>query len=412
MNKYNVKHLIMSNGERAKLLVDATGMPLYYPNLFITTQVRGSGKASGTENMFLQALKVLLMWQEQLNINLVSRFRNKEFLTEHEIISLRDHCAQPLRKSDTFHSKVIPLFMQSMPNVSNNTQYNRMTAISSYLSFLANAVNTRSENSEVRKQIEFMVNCITAHRPRQSSRYSLIDEDRALKPETANLIFEITQPDHPENPFNESVRLRNMIMLAILRFTGVRRSELLNIQVADINFQENILKIKRRPDSSEDNRKHQPNVKTSERTIPLNDVLIQRIHIYILNERRSYPAAKRHNYLFVAHQGPRTGQPLTIATFDKMFEILKIVTRDNSVSPHRFRHYWNFEFSKAIDDAHSRMSPEAEEQMRSYLMGWSPTSGQAANYNRRRIKQDAHQALREHQNKLKSLIEEGLNDQE
>jgi hypothetical protein len=57
------KSFVMGNGERACLLVDEHGMPLYYPNLFITTQIRNRSLSASTSLnsaghlcAFLQAL--------------------------------------------------------------------------------------------------------------------------------------------------------------------------------------------------------------------------------------------------------------------------------------------------------------------------------------------------------------------
>ncbi len=47
--KLIVKHISLLNGERYKLLVDAeSGIPLYYPSLYITTHVRGAGHSVST----------------------------------------------------------------------------------------------------------------------------------------------------------------------------------------------------------------------------------------------------------------------------------------------------------------------------------------------------------------------------
>ncbi len=46
---YSTKHIILSDGERDKLLVNAdTGIPLYYPTLYITSQIRGDAQSVST----------------------------------------------------------------------------------------------------------------------------------------------------------------------------------------------------------------------------------------------------------------------------------------------------------------------------------------------------------------------------
>lgn len=58
-----IKHIQFRHGERHKLLVSAqTGIPLYYPSLFITTHVRAGGFSVSTVQGALAAIKVLYAW--------------------------------------------------------------------------------------------------------------------------------------------------------------------------------------------------------------------------------------------------------------------------------------------------------------------------------------------------------------
>lgn len=90
MAKTTLKQITCGDGERSVLLVDETGIPLYFPNLFITTQVRSASMATGTIKMALIALQVLERWQLKYQVDLVSRFRSGQFLKDHEFNSIRD----------------------------------------------------------------------------------------------------------------------------------------------------------------------------------------------------------------------------------------------------------------------------------------------------------------------------------
>ncbi|MCY1370553.1 Tyrosine recombinase XerC [compost metagenome] len=188
-------------------------------------------------------------------------------------------------------------------------------------------------------------------------------------------------------------------MFSILRVTGLRRGELLNLKVEDIDFAKNTLKVVRRADSKEDARTFQPVVKTRERMFPLMPELVDQIHGYVLGYRNKVPGAKRHGYLFVTHKaGTSQGRPLSNAGFGKfMAELRGIVEGDNGIHAHSLRHHWNYSFSKICEG--QGMTPEREEKIRSYLMGWSETSGTAATYNRRHTKEQAGKAVLELQNK-------------
>lgn len=54
-----IKSFIMKGGERYCLLVNsATGLPLYYPNLFLITQVRNKSLSTSAMESSLAALSV------------------------------------------------------------------------------------------------------------------------------------------------------------------------------------------------------------------------------------------------------------------------------------------------------------------------------------------------------------------
>lgn len=278
-----------------------------------------------------------------------------------------------------------------------------MTVIAKYLSFLATTVNGKLINKEIKADIDYIENRMKALRPRQQSPHKLQAVDRALSNQTIEPLYEVTRQFSPDNPFDENVRFRNVLIIELLSSLGLRKGELANIRLDDINFQDNTLKVVRRPDDKSDSRHYQPVVKTAERTLPISKELSQLIQDYQLRQRGRMPAARKHGYLFVSHKGSTLGLPLSVSGIDYIFKQLKLAVNDRSLSPHKLRHQWNYEFSKLIDGKDNALSEQQEEQMRSYLMGWSPTSGMAANYNRRRIVERAHGAIKEHQNRLSRM---------
>jgi len=70
----------------------------------------------------------------------------------------------------------------------------------------------------------------------------------------------------------------------------------------------------------------------------------------------------------------------------------------DNLSGHMLRHTWNDEFSRKIDG--QGIGEAKEEQMRSYLMGWSPTSSTSRVYTRRFIEEAARQASLDLQEKI------------
>src|SRR5450830_1358988 len=90
-NKYSVRQISFSNGERYPLLFDEYGQPLWFPTLFATTHFRNASKASNTMTAALSAIRVLITWSDFSGINLELRFARRAFLNELEIESLWRH---------------------------------------------------------------------------------------------------------------------------------------------------------------------------------------------------------------------------------------------------------------------------------------------------------------------------------
>jgi len=418
-DNYSTKHFIMGDGERYKLLADAkTGIPLYYPTLYITSQIRGGGQSVSTIQSFITSLKVLLRWLEYYSINIEERFIQKKFLTLQEVESLRDFCKKPLKEKELKKSNVIVLrrtqegarmaVPKKFPGVESHTQYTRMTFIAHYLKWLAEILAKDQHHKTDKNHITVMYTRFQAHRPKKRGRRNKDRDEKGLDLKMVDQVMEVLKPGHEKNPFrNPDVQVRNALIITMLRFLGIRRGELLNLRVEDIDFVSNEVFIFRRPDSLVDPRTYQPLAKTLERTLPINDKLAENLSQYVLKIRSKYPQAKRHPYLFITHKaGPYHGVPLSNSGFGKLMEKIQEVSESfDNVHAHSFRHTWNYSFSVLLDSSKEKVSPEREEQMRSYLMGWKDGSKTAAIYNRRHIKEKAKEAILEHQ---KGMIKEGV----
>ncbi|NDV13005.1 site-specific integrase [Crenobacter caeni] len=390
----SVRHIRFGDGERYMLLVDQSGMPIYFPSLYITVIIRGSSKATNTIQNVLHAIKALYGWQDYYKLNLESSFACGELLEAHQIHALRDFMQRSLTNNAQPEQKVISLTAQKRKGktVSTKVQYARLSVVADYLGFLA--VQLQNGSEENKKRIQAMVNMIKANRPKISNKSQMDRDDIHLDDELLDRLDNALKPGSKNNPVKDyGTQIRNALMIVILRVTGMRRGELLNLKVTDIDFSSNRLSIVRRPDAQSDLRSYQPVAKTRERTIPLDPLLADRIYDYVLKYRSKVSGAKKHGYLFVTHKaGPSCGHPLSIAGFSKlMHEIKGIDSEFNKIHPHAFRHAWNYEFSKRIDE--KGVTPERERQLRSYLMGWNPTSDTAATYNKRHIKEKAGEVV-------------------
>ncbi|EHJ04231.1 tyrosine-type recombinase/integrase [Marinobacter manganoxydans] len=234
-------------------------------------------------------------------------------------------------------------------------------------------------------------------------------EDKALTEEELAAVWDALRVDSPNNPWPrlEAVRVRNAIMFLVLYETGIRRGELGNIRVSDVNFRTHTLKIRRRQNSKSDPRTRQPNVKTRERGLPISEELSGHIEAYVLNERRCNRAARKHDILFVSHQGATLGHPLAMDSINYVFRCLQAtVPALSGIHPHRLRHHANYEITLTIDEKYKGRPPEerqkADQQIRSQIMGWSPTGTQQARYNKRYTQEKVEEATSNRNEKFSS----------
>jgi len=417
------KYFKLTEGERYILLKDEfSGMPLYYPNLYITSSIRGASRSISSIESFISAYKVLCAWEidratkntKKLkrirNYNIEERFARGLFFTRTEIESIRDFYWQPLKELLN-SSNVISLpkrkssrakIGKKKPRVQKKTINKRMSTILGYLEFLAEQLTINSKDPDISEKIKKLVKEFNQKIPKVSSRRLKDRDGLGLGKKTTNEVMTALKPGDVDNPYlAPDVQHRNYLMFELLRSMGIRRGELLNLRVDDFDFSKNNLKIVRRADDILDSRIRQPLVKTRERTLSLGATLGLLVNEYVLDIRRMFPRARRHPYLFVTHKaGPHQGSPISNSGFGKAISVLKKSDPGFAlVHPHRFRHTWNDTYSE-LADKKGDMTPEQEEQNRSYLMGWSPTSGTAAIYNQRHIKKKANESSVDFQNKI------------
>ena len=108
------------SGERYCMVVDrASGLPMYYPTLFLTTQIRNKGNAFSTTLAAANNLVLLLRFLESRDINLEQRFLTKDFFKPHELDDLRDFAQ---RKQVRMPSKALsnPWLDDELTNIVDN----------------------------------------------------------------------------------------------------------------------------------------------------------------------------------------------------------------------------------------------------------------------------------------------------
>lgn len=390
----SIQTFIKSDGERYCLLVDSiTGLPLFYPNLFVTTQIRNASLSFSAMESALVAISVLLRFAEDAKIDLNERFGRMDYLLMHEVEALADYCQLKLRNATDKSRKIVSIAHKKERLVASQTTYVRLTLIARYLMWLASILSPRlakGDNDRLSKMIEM----IKARRPVKKDRNDGVNQ-KGLTDAQIDVLFEIFRPGSDLNPFDRhETQVRNRLIFLMLFHLGIRSGELLNIRIRDIDFSSNQIVIARRADDKSDPRRDQPLVKTLDRRLPVKDTLMQEIHDYVLKYRKSVPNAQRHDFLFVTHKpGPTVGQPISKSSYNKIMTLIREVSPDlYSFTGHALRHKWNERFSELIDSRDNPPDEAQQEQLRSWLMGWRQGSGTAAIYNQRFIKRKASEA--------------------
>lgn len=388
----------MASGERYCLLVgDQSGLPLFYPNLFITTQTRNRSLSYSSMESTLSGISVLLRYMEERGEKIENRFQRAELFKEHELDAIRDFCQIKFHsqtKEDSNGIFTISELREFDEKVSSQTEYVRLTVIAQYTKWLAEQFVGSSKDRLTILQIGKMEKELKARRPVKKNRNMERDE-KGLDEDQIALVFELFRPDSELNPFaDESVRIRNRLIFLMLYHLGLRGGELLNIRIRDIDFGKNQLVVVRRADEKDDPRTNQPLVKTLDRRLPMKDTLVKEIHHYILNGRKNIPNSTKNDFLFVTHKsGPTQGQPLSKSGYKKVIEVVRTASPALfNLTGHQLRHSWNEAFSNQMDAMNEPPSQEQQEKMRSYLMGWKEGSGTATHYNKRFVRKKANEA--------------------
>lgn len=409
-DSYRVTTIVMSSGERLPMLLGADGLPMFEPTVFSLSEIRARNRASNTIESYLRSVMVLLLFLGLRKIDLQVRLDEGRLLSLGEIEELARTCRLTMERiqamnddAESQSAKVAPVLsleklrmrLSGMheSEVSPAAAATRLRNIRDYLKWLGmSRMSRRGIDAVLRNSlvssVQHMADAINARLP--SDGHYLIEQRVGLSPEVVDRILKIVEPQSTSNPWHdEHCRYRNELVILWLLYLGLRKGELLNIRIGDIDFRQSTVTVARRADDISDPRRNQPKVKTRGREVPLSTALLDKTNAYIMNQRSGIRGARKHDFLFVSED---KGQPMSVPSLDKLFNVLRSKCPDlpRNIFPHIFRHTWNDRFSEEMDA--KRVGAETEKKTRSFLMGWSETSGTAATYTRRHIKKKAAKA--------------------
>ena len=398
---YKIKKFLMSNGERGCLILDKeTQLPVYYQNLYLTTNVRNRSATASTIEIVATNLLILSNFLKSRNINIIDRIEIKGFLSVAEVDVLIRYARQRFDKQKITNVRVI-----EMEHVAKRNFSYRIHVFSSYLNWLCGLLHS-IKGIHARYEVESFIESIRAHLPRNKSLSVNNRKDKSLSEEQIKTLFKLLEVEGSQNPFQKEVQVRNRLIFTLLLNCGLRAGELLNLKVNDFNPRGYTLNIFRRHDCIEDRRLNQPLVKTGEREIPLSDELAMEILDYINNYRNKYTKKKKHDFLFVTHSSCKTtGEPLSVSAYEKIISTIKKSSPVlKNLSGHKLRHSWNYFYSNEIDDSNLDISRKSG--LRCYLMGWSKDSKMSENYNFKHISIKEKEVIERVYDSLRTITKE------
>lgn len=391
-NPYKVRIIICENGERFPILISsATSLPIRYPNRWILISRRTNNQTSTLERE-LRTIGFLYWWAEKTGINLDERLATGNGLTAEEINpSLYDWMRKDFTRGRTVNKIA----------VASDTHRSRLETVREYLLWRIDETLSRFNVEDSRfDRVNIKRDLIKKQFDKDLPSHRL-NRRIGLEPTAREHFLKIIQPNHPENPWNNSVKHRNYLLCMMYLTFGLRRAEALKLYLGDINLngERPTLTVKRRPDDITDPRVHEPKVKTLGRIIPLDQSMVRLLNEYILKNRIKIPNAKKSPFLFLSST---SGKPLSnVAVNNMTWQIIKKHPQFAGIlSPHILRHSYNDLLSEV---AEKNNIPEHDAtEIRNYLCGWTRNSDQGNNYRQRYIKQKSFELSLKHQQRILS----------
>lgn len=416
MLPFQIRRFKDRDGEEVVLLIPRGGEPSFYPNAFVTSDYRNTGKSPNTCEKVLRSIGMAIMWAESGGQNLDWKLAEGDFLTYTEADDLarflglsveeQEQERRPAPTTSERRGSVVMKLEAFRPQptnpdkepkrpVSDQELSSRLRWVARYAEWhLTRRIESTAMSGQSTSHLkESGKAAISRLRELAPTISGFIDDDKALEapdPEVIRRIDDILNPKASENPFkSDFVKLRNFVIWRLLRDTGARREEIQSAKSVDVTINPPRLKIK--------------NAKgDSQRTVAFRPSTAAWLDDYIMKHWAALPhgsSARTIGYLFC----DQNGRHLSLRAMNRIFEEIRkrLNGQQGHIAPHAMRRFWNHLFSLQIDSMPpgQRISPEDEARMRTRIMGWS-TDNQAKRYNRRHIREAGDKIAQEMMDRL------------
>jgi len=151
-----------------------------------------------------------------------------------------------------------------------------------------------------------------------------------LRVKTPRKLIEPLTPDEVRMFLGRLRRYRDLALVQLLLFCGLRSDEVIRLELDDLLFRDRRLRVHGKGGR--------------ERVVPLPEMLASLLRDYLRFER---PARCRTARVFVVLQGPRRGQPMTAAGLRSLFRRRRKQRELARANPHRWRHTFGADMARA-----------------------------------------------------------------
>lgn len=438
-----------NNGERYVFLMDEEGIPDFWVTFFVTLHLRVSHTAQTIKN-YLDDLRHLKLWEKINDRDLLEEIYNGKIPNHNDIQSIQEHCQYQVKSFKAAKANKVATNEnivdmgkyarnkdQGKLQVSMEQQQTRVSRIAEFLHVVGTErVRLKPTAAELFDKLNTMKEKLKAGKPK-GKRGGKLNKTAITDDDFIDFVA-VAKPDSIHNPFKDpKVKLRNHLIVQTLYETGIRLSELLAIQIGDINtdIQNPEITVERRHDNPDDPRENEPTAKTLGREIGISTELRAALEEYINSIRNKMSAAKRHPFIFVTHKTKQghyeKGDPLQARSVNVIFDKISTVNPERFalISPHRYRDFFNDQLSESIDKTRKEVANEVKKlegegkpleakqyfndsmiteanelEMRAYLNGHSnEKSGEV--YLKRTVKRKAKSVRQKMQKELQQKVE-------
>jgi len=421
-----IKNYIEPSGQRSAIIVESeTGIPAFWPMLYVSNKLRAKGLAVTSKNSQLGAILCFYKWAEIRNIDIDSRITSSEGFSRNEIDTLVTLLRSRIRDLSDFFSPpstVVtigsPRFKRSdiwqtleeQPKQIHASSYNdRLAYVGNYIVWLCNYLSDQdhrssSKNREVITKIgtdfQAVLRIMKSVEPNTA-----FDAPKSLNIKDIRTILEYAKPQAPLNPWEGALaQIRNFAIICLLLDTGLRTGELLSLKLKDIIWAKKGakgLKVKRRQGSKDDPRKKQPGTKRDEREVPLSEGAFKALDLYVSSVRNTISRASHTDYLIVSVGNKSMGVPLS--SISPITNTIRDQTGIN-LTPHKLRHTAAWRYCVA-QKKQGRKWDEFVEQL-CLKFGWSsPESPSVRHYAKRYLKEDMFESTIREQDQINADME-------